>query len=104
MFVDQIALMLVLIPIFEPVIKSVPMDPVWFYMQFLINMVVASIMPPFGYFIFALKAAVPETTLAQLYRGAWLFVGVTILGMVLFTIFPGLITWLPIVLKATSGG
>jgi tripartite ATP-independent transporter DctM subunit len=99
MFVDQIALMLVLIPIFEPVIKSVPFDPVWFYMQFLITMVVASIMPPFGYFIFALKAAVPNVTLAVIYRGAWLFVGVSIFGIALFTVFPAIITWVPKVLK-----
>lgn len=99
MFVDQIALMLVLIPIFEPVIKSVPFDPVWFYMQFLITMVVASIMPPFGYFIFALKAAVPNVTLSVIYRGAWLFVGVSIAGIALFTVWPEIITWLPRALK-----
>ena len=99
MFVDQIALMLVLIPIFEPVIKSVPFDPVWFYMQFLITMVVASIMPPFGYFIFALKAAVPNVTLSVIYRGAWLFVGVSIAGIALFTVWPETITWLPRALK-----
>lgn len=99
MFVDQIALMLVLIPIFEPVIKSVPFDSVWFYMQFLITMVVASIMPPFGYFIFALKAAVPNVSLSVIYRGAWLFVGVSIFGIALFTIFPEIITWLPRALK-----
>ncbi len=99
MFVDQIALMLVLIPIFEPVIKSVPFDPVWFYMQFLITMVVASIMPPFGYFIFALKAAVPNVSLSVIYRGAWLFVGVSIFGIALFTVFPAIVTWLPNVLK-----
>ena len=99
MFVDQIALMLVLIPIFEPVIKSVPFDAVWFYMQFLITMVVASIMPPFGYFIFALKAAVPNVTLSVIYRGAWLFVGVSIFGIALFTVWPEIITWLPRALK-----
>ena len=80
-------------------IKSVPFDPVWFYMQFLITMVVASIMPPFGYFIFALKAAVPNVTLSVIYRGAWLFVGVSIAGIALFTIWPDTITWLPRALK-----
>lgn len=99
MFVDQVGLMMVLIPIYEPLIKTLGFDPVWFWMQFLINMVVGAITPPFGYIIFALKAAVPDMTLTQLYRPAWTFTLVTIAGIVLFTLFPELVTFLPRVLK-----
>jgi tripartite ATP-independent transporter DctM subunit len=95
MFVDQIGLMMVLIPIYDPLIKALDFDPVWFWMQFLINMVVGAITPPFGYIIFALKAAVPDMSLTQLYRPAWLFVGATVAGMALFTLFPEIITVLP---------
>jgi tripartite ATP-independent transporter DctM subunit len=95
MFVDQIGLMMVLIPIYDPLIKELNFDPVWFWMQFLINMVVGAITPPFGYIIFALKAAVPEMTLAQLYRPAWMFVWATVAAMALFTLFPEIITILP---------
>ena len=59
MFVDQIGLMMVLIPIYDPLVKLLGFDPIWFWMMFLINMVVGGITPPFGYVIFALKAAVP---------------------------------------------
>jgi TRAP-type C4-dicarboxylate transport system permease large subunit len=99
MFVDQIGLMMVLIPIYDPLIKTLDFDPVWFWMQFLINMVVGAITPPFGYIIFALKAAVPGMSLPQLYRPAWLFVGATIAGMALFTVFPQIITALPQLMK-----
>jgi tripartite ATP-independent transporter DctM subunit len=99
MFVDQIGLMMVLIPIYDPLIKALDFDPVWFWMQFLINMVVGAITPPFGYIIFALKAAVPGMSLPQLYRPAWLFVGATLAGMVLFTLFPQIITALPRLMK-----
>ncbi len=95
MFVDQIGLMLVLIPIYEPIIKAMQFDPVWFYMQFLINMVVGAITPPFGYIIFALKAAVPEIPLTLHYRAAWLFVWITVGGMVVFTFVPDLVSGLP---------
>jgi TRAP-type C4-dicarboxylate transport system permease large subunit len=91
--------MMVLIPIYDPLIKALDFDPVWFWMQFLINMVVGAITPPFGYIIFALKAAVPGMSLPQLYRPAWLFVGATIAGMVLFTLFPQIITALPKLMK-----
>jgi tripartite ATP-independent transporter DctM subunit len=99
MFVDQIGLMMVLIPIYDPLIKTLDFDPVWFWMQFLINMVVGAITPPFGYIIFALKAAVPGISLPQLYRPAWLFVGATVAGMALFTLFPQIITALPKLMK-----
>jgi TRAP-type C4-dicarboxylate transport system permease large subunit len=92
-------LMLVLIPIYEPIIKAMQFDPVWFYMQFLINMVVGAITPPFGYIIFALKAAVPEIPLTLHYRSAWLFVWITVGGMVVFTFVPDLVTGLPRMLK-----
>jgi tripartite ATP-independent transporter DctM subunit len=99
MFVDQIGIMMVLIPIYDPLLKPLGFEPVWFWMQFLINMVVGAITPPFGYIIFALKAAVPEITLAHLYRPAWLFTFATIGGMVLFSVWPELITFLPKALK-----
>ena len=99
MFVDQVGLMMVLIPIYEPLIKALDFDPVWFWMQFLINMVVGAITPPFGYIIFALKAAVPGMTLPQLYRPAWTFVLTTLVGVALFTLFPELVTFLPRALK-----
>jgi tripartite ATP-independent transporter DctM subunit len=99
MFVDQVGLMMVLIPIYEPLLKIYGFDPVWFWMQFLINLVVGAITPPFGYILFALKAAVPELTMGQVFRAAWLFVWVTVTGMAVFTVFPGLVTYLPEILK-----
>ncbi len=99
MFVDQIGLMMVLIPIYDPLLKTLGFDPTWFWMQFLINMVIGAITPPFGYVIFALKAAVPQMTLPQLYRPAWLFTWASVGGMVVLTIFPDLVTFLPQLLK-----
>jgi tripartite ATP-independent transporter DctM subunit len=98
-FVDQIAIMMILIPIYDPLIKTIGFDPVWFWMQFLIIMVAGAITPPFGYIIFALKAAVPEISLTDLFPPAWLFTVVTLAGVVLFTVFPDLITILPRLMK-----
>jgi TRAP-type C4-dicarboxylate transport system permease large subunit len=99
MFVDQIGLMMLLIPIYDPLLKALDFDPVWFWLLFLINMVLGGLTPPFGYLIFALKAAAPTLTLPQLYRQAWLFVAATLSGLTLFALFPELVTFLPRVLK-----
>ena len=57
MFIDQIALMLVIIPIYQPMLDNFGFDPVWFWTLMLLNVTVGGITPPFGYTMFAFKAA-----------------------------------------------
>lgn len=95
MFIDQIALMLILVPIYQPLVQSTGFDPIWFWMLVLLNLAVGGITPPFGYTMFAFKATAPNVTLGQVYQASWPFVGVFILLMVLVAIFPSIATWLP---------
>jgi tripartite ATP-independent transporter DctM subunit len=98
-FVDQVGIMMIVIPIYEPILKIAGFDPVWFWLQFLIVMVIGAIMPPFGYILFALKAAVPSVSIRTIYSSAWLVLGLSVLGMALLTIFPGLVTGVPAMMK-----
>lgn len=95
MFVDQIALMMVIIPIYQPLVAQLGFDPIWFWLLFLINITVGGITPPFGYTIFALKGAAEDVELIDLYRAAWPFVGLFLLAIILFAQFPALVTLLP---------
>ena len=61
MFLDQLALMLVLIPIYQPLLKFYAFDPIWFWTLFLIVATVGGLTPPFGYVLFALKSAAPQS-------------------------------------------
>ena len=95
MFIDQIALMLIVIPIYLPLIAHLGFDPIWFWLLFLINITIGGMTPPFGYTLFALKGAWAEGTLATVFSASWPFVMLFLLGMVLFAVFPGLVTFLP---------
>ncbi len=95
MFLDQVALMLVLVPIYQPIIKVYGFDDVWFWTLFLIVATVGGLTPPFGYVLFALKSAAPDVPIAVIYRASWPFVWIITAGMVLFAVFPPLITFLP---------
>ncbi len=95
MFLDQIALMLVLVPIYQPIIKIYSFDDIWFWTLFLIVATVGGLTPPFGYVLFALKSAAPDVPIRVIYRASWPFVWIICLGMLLFAFFPGLITFLP---------
>ena len=56
---------------------------------------VGGISPPFGYALFALKSAAPEVPMSTIYRAAWPFVWIIVLGMLVMALFPPLITFLP---------
>jgi tripartite ATP-independent transporter DctM subunit len=95
MFLDQIALMLVLAPIYQPIIRIYGFDEIWFWTLFLIVATVGALTPPFGYVLFALKSAAPDVPLEVIYRASWPFVWIIVAGLVLFAVFPDLITFLP---------
>jgi TRAP-type C4-dicarboxylate transport system permease large subunit len=95
MFIDQIALMLIVIPIYLPIIARLEFDPIWFWLLFLVNITVGGMTPPFGYTLFALKSAWEESTLSKVFSAAWPFVLLYVLGMVILAAFPVLTTILP---------
>jgi tripartite ATP-independent transporter DctM subunit len=94
-FMDQIAIMLITIPVYLPVVAHAGFDPIWFWCLFLINMTVGAITPPFGYILFILKATAKDITLEEVYRAAIPIVFIVILSMVLLVIFPQIALWLP---------
>jgi tripartite ATP-independent transporter DctM subunit len=95
MFLDQVALMLVLIPIYQPIIKLYGFDEIWFWTLFLVVATVGGLTPPFGYVLFALKSAAPDVPMSTIYRASWPFVWIICFGMLIMAIFPDVITLLP---------
>jgi tripartite ATP-independent transporter DctM subunit len=95
MFLDQIALMLVLVPIYMPILRVYGIDEIWFWTLFLVVATVGGISPPFGYTLFAMKSAAPQVPMSIIYGAAWPFVGIILLGMLIMALFPPVITFLP---------
>jgi tripartite ATP-independent transporter DctM subunit len=95
MFIDMIAVMMVAIPIYLPLLKIYEFDPIWFWMLFLINLMLGSMTPPFGYTLFALKGAVPDMSLEDIYVGVYPMVMIYLIGIVIMYFFPQIITFLP---------
>jgi tripartite ATP-independent transporter DctM subunit len=95
MFLDQVALMLVLIPIYQPLIRLYGFDEIWFWTLFLVVATVGGLTPPFGYVLFALKSAAPDVPMTTIFRASWPFVWIICLGMVIMALVPDIITFLP---------
>lgn len=99
MFIDQIALMLIVVPIYLPLVNHIGYDPLWFWLLFLVNITLGGITPPFGYVLFALKGAAPDESLTAIFRSTWPFIGLFILGMVIMALYPPLVTFLPSLMR-----
>ena len=100
MFLDEIGIILLCVPIFLPIIKSVGFDPVWFGILFLVNAQMNYITPPFGYTLFYLKGvAPPGVNMGDIYRGSFPFVLLQAIGLALCMIFPQIVLYLPNLMK-----
>lgn len=100
MFFDPTGIVLLTAPIFFPLVTSLGFDPLWFALLFVINMELAYLTPPFGFNLFYMKAVVPPgITMIDIYKSQTPFVLLMIFGLVLCMIFPGIITWLPSLMK-----
>jgi TRAP-type mannitol/chloroaromatic compound transport system permease large subunit len=74
--------------------------PIWFCVIFLINMQMATMTPPFGMDLFAIKAAAPQYKMGQIYRAIVPFIALNLVLIALIIAFPPLATWLTTFIKA----
>jgi tripartite ATP-independent transporter DctM subunit len=99
MFIDQVALMLVVIPIYLPVVETVGFDPIWFWLLMLLNVVLGGITPPFGYAMFAFKGVAPDADLRDIFRAVLPFVGLFFVAKAVVYAVPETATLLPSLLQ-----
>ncbi|KEA65281.1 TRAP-type C4-dicarboxylate transport system, large permease component [Marinobacterium lacunae] len=96
MFMDWIGILILTMPIFIPIIKSMGLDPVWFGVLFCMNMQISFISPPFGPACFYLKSvAPPEVSLMDIFRGVLPFIVLQMVALGLVMAFPDIALWLP---------
>lgn len=96
LFLDWVGILMLIVPIFMPIVYELGFDPIWFSTLMCINMVMDFLTPPFGLAIFYVKGVAPtEVTMAQLIRGAIPFCILMTIGIVIVAIFPQIALWLP---------
>jgi len=96
MFLDDTAMLVIVAPLYVPLVKVLGFDLVWYGVLYTITCQIAYMTPPFGYNLFLMRAmAPPEIKLTDIYRSIVPFVLVMILGLVLVMAFPEIAMWLP---------
>ena len=96
MFLDDTAMLVIVAPLFIPLVKALGFDLVWYGVLYTITCQIAYLTPPFGYNLFLMRAMAPKDyTLADIYRSVVPFVGLMIVGLAIVTAFPQIALWLP---------
>jgi tripartite ATP-independent transporter DctM subunit len=95
-FMETVAIMMITIPIYMPVVNAFHYNPIWFGVLMLIALETGLITPPFGVTLFVMKGvAPPEITMSDIWRAVTPYVIVDILCIVLVLVMPVLATVIP---------
>jgi len=95
-FMSLVAIMMITLPVFVPLIVALGYDPVWFATIFLLNIEMALTTPPLGMNLYVMKAAAPkDTTMGDVVMAALPFLVCDAIAMGLIIAFPQIALWLP---------
>jgi tripartite ATP-independent transporter DctM subunit len=96
MFMDQVSMMLLTVPIFFPLAETFQFDLIWFALIMLLALEISLTTPPFGLLLFVMVAVAPKgTTLWQVAKAAAPYICCALIVLVLLIIFPDLALYLP---------
>ena len=94
-FMDSMALIVVTIPIFFPLVMKLGFDPIWFGVIVVLVGEMGVITPPVGVNVFVISGIAPEIPLHKIFKGILPFLAALILLTVLLVIFPNIAVFLP---------
>jgi tripartite ATP-independent transporter DctM subunit len=94
-FMEPLSILMVVLPIYMPIIRHLGIEQLSFCAVLLINMEMATITPPVGLVLYTMKAVSPRHGMGQIYRASIPFVIIDIVSMAVLMIFPGIATYLP---------
>ncbi|ELY20219.1 TRAP transporter large permease [Vreelandella titanicae] len=92
---DSLAMMLLTLPMFFPVVMGLGYDPVWFGIVIVMVIELALITPPMGMNLFIVRAVAPEVPLITIIKGITPFVLLDLARVLLIVAFPVIALWLP---------
>lgn len=98
-FLESLAIMMITIPIYMPIIKTLGFDPFWFCAIFLINMELATISPPYGLVLFTMKGVAPHHTMTDVFKASIPFNILDAFALALVMAFPQIALFLPHLMK-----
>lgn len=94
-FINIIAIIMLTVPIFAPVVKTLGFDLVWWAAVYLLTLEMGAITPPFGLSMFVLKGVAKGATIGDIYRASLPYCYIQTLEVAMLLAFPAISLWLP---------
>lgn len=95
LFLPPVSIIVMVTPVLYPLIVGLGFDPIWFGIIMTLNMEMGLITPPVGLNLYVLKGIAPDIPLKEILLGSLPYVGVLAVAIVILSVFPNLVTWLP---------
>ena len=98
-FIDALAMVLLTIPIFYPVVvTTLGYDPIWFGVVIVLVVAMGVITPPVGMNVYVIKGVAPDVPLEVIFKGIWPFLAAIVILLAVLIAFPQVATFLPALL------
>ena len=94
-FLDTMAMIILSIPIFFPIVMSFGFDPIWFGVVVVLVVELALITPPLGMNVFIIRGVADNVPLSTIFAGVLPFCIALVALIVLIIAVPGIATFLP---------
>jgi tripartite ATP-independent transporter DctM subunit len=99
LFVEQVSMMMITLPIYMPLVQKYGVDPVWFGVMFLICMQLGLLLPPHGLLLMTMKGvSPPQVRMSHIFQAVLPYLAMSLLVLALVFFWPAVAVWLPKVL------
>jgi tripartite ATP-independent transporter DctM subunit len=99
LFVEQVSMMMITLPIYMPLVQKYGVDPVWFGVMFLICMQLGLLLPPHGLLLMTMKGvAPPQVRMSHIFQAVLPYIAMSLVVLALVFFIPAVAVWLPKVL------
>ncbi len=95
MFMDGFAILVLTVPLVEPIIEPLGINMVWFGVLMVIALEMGLISPPVGLNVFVVKGIAPDVPLGTIFRGIWPFWFAMLACLILILLIPDIAMLLP---------
>lgn len=96
---DEIAMIILTVPILYPIILELGLDPIWFSVLGVISIEAGLISPPIGMNLYVIKGIASDVPMATIFRGVMPFFYAILVLMALVLLIPQIVLYLPSVLR-----
>jgi C4-dicarboxylate transporter, DctM subunit len=98
-FIDTMSIVLLTVPVFFPLVKSIGYDPIWFGVMVVLVVEMALLTPPVGMNVWVVSGIAKDVPMQTIFRGIWPFVAVELFFVIILILFPQIVMFLPNLLR-----